>query len=315
VAEDDLADLEGEDDEEDVAVEQEDLNNEPEPEAAATGEDLSILDVDETPDEDVDGVAFAAAGTRLLCIKANRVIASMTGRMAIANGRNDVYLTDQFQQVTAMSIKDKGLRKGLKSMGFALATVNLGKQSVLKARVQKEVIKTTAAVRKVAADKEKAFQQSLAIASVGINRKMFKDVENPLKAHLEGEFRRIGIQGAGRILAHAFNEHGPAYAKQVIELANKIAAMPEEVRDGYVDMMDLQSGVMDEPDEDMVPIGADDSDVEDDEAEFETSDFGETIEAALARPGTRIKAHAAASGKYSVEANQILAGTRPLFSL
>jgi hypothetical protein len=107
----------------------------------------------------------------------------------------------------------------------------------------------------------------------------------------------------------------PAYAKQVIELANKIAAMPEEVRDGYVDMMDLQSGVMDEPDEDMVPIGADDSDVEDDEAEFETSDFGETIEAALARPGTRIKAHAAASGKYSVEANQILAGTRPLFSL
>jgi hypothetical protein len=123
----------------------------------------------------------------------------------------------------------------------------------------------------------------------------------------------MGIVGAGKILAHAFNEHGPAYAKQVIELANKISAMPEEVRDGYVDMMDLQSGVMDEPDEDMVPIGAEGGDEDIDDDEFETSDFGETIEATLARPGTKIKAHAAASGKFSVEANQILAGTRPLF--
>lgn len=305
--EDDDADLE-EDEVEDGEVE--DLSPAVEPEDVVGSEDLSILDIDETNDGETD-VAFASAGTRLMCIKANRIIATMTGRMAVASGRNDQYLTDQFQQVTAMQIKEKGLRKGLKSMGFALATVSLAKQSVLKAQVQKEVVKTTAAVRKVNADKERAFTQSLAIASVGINRKMFKDAENPLRAHLEGEFRRMGITGAGRILAHAFNEHGPAYAKQVIELASKISAMPEEVRDGYVEMMDLQSGLMDEPDEDMVPIGADDEGEDD---EFDEDGFGETIEATLARPGTKIKAHAAASGKYSVEANQILAGTRPMFT-
>lgn len=309
LAEDDLADLE---DEEDGTEVEQDLETKVEPEDVVGSDEMTMLDIDETDDGAVDDVAFAAAGTRLMCIKANRIIATMTGRMAVASGRNDQYLTDQFQQVTAMQIKEKGLRKGLKSMGFALATISLAKQSVLKAQVHKEVIKTTAAVRKVNSDKEKAFTQSLAIASIGINRKLFKDTENPLRAHLEGEFRRMGIQGGGRILAHAFNEHGPAYAKQVIELATKISAMPEEVRDGYVDMMDLGSGVMDEPEEDMVPIGAEEGD---DEDEFDEEDFGQSVEATLARPGTKIKASAAASGKYSVEANQILAGTRPMFTL
>lgn len=304
--EDDLAEEDEESGNGGVAIE--DVQDEPE--EASTDEDVSILDVDETPDNDVEDVAFATAGTRLLAIKANRIIASMTGRMAIASGRNDVYLTDQFQEVTAMQIKQMGLRNGLKSMGFTLAKVTLAKASVLKAQVQKEVHKTTAAVRKVNAEKEKAFEQSLAIASVGINRRLFKNAENPLKAHLEGEFRRLGIRGAGRILAHAFAEHGPAYAKQVIELAKKISAMPEEVRDSYVDALDMDTGVADEPEEDMVPIGADldgDDDLEDE------GFGGDTVEAALARPGTRIQASAAANGKYSVTANEILNGKRPLF--
>jgi len=304
-----------EDLEDDLAEEDEDSGNggveiedvKDEPEEASTDEDVSILDVDETPDNYVEDVAFATAGTRLLAIKANRIIASMTGRMAVAAGRNDVYLTDQFQQVTAMQLQQMGLRKGLKSMGFALAKVTLAKQSVLKAQVQKEVHKTTAAVRKVNAEKEKAFEQSLAIASVGINRSLFKNAENPLKAHLEGEFRRLNIRGANRILSHAFAEHGPAYAKQVIELAKKISAMPEEVRDSYVDALDMDTGVVDETDEDVIPIGAD----MDDEDDLE--DSVETVEAALARPGTSIRASAAASGKYSVTANEILNGKRPLF--
>lgn len=305
--EDDLAEEDEESGNGGVAIE--DVADEPE--EASSDEDVSILDVDETPDADVEDVAFATAGTRLLAIKANRIIASMTGRMAISAGRNDVYLTDQFQEVTAMQLKAMGLRKGLKSMGFALAKVSMAKQSVLKAQVQKEVHKTTAAVRKVNAEKEKAFEQSLAIASVGINRNMFKHAENPLKAHLEGEFRRLNIRGAGRILAHAFAEHGPAYAKSVIELAKKISAMPEEVRDSYVDALDMDTGVVDTPDEDVIPIGAEAEDEFDDDVD---QDFGGgTVEAALARPGTRIQVSAAASGKYSVTANEILNGKRPLF--
>jgi hypothetical protein len=304
--EDDLAEEDEESGNGGVAIE--DVQDEPE--EASTDEDVSILDVDETPDHEVEDVAFATAGTRLLAIKANRIIASMTGRMAIAAGRNDVYLTDQFQEVTAMQIKQLGLRKGLKSMGFALAKVTLAKASVIKAQVQKEVHKTTAAVRKVNAEKEKAFEQSLAIASVGINRNMFKHTENPLKAHLEGEFRRLGIRGAGRILTQAFAEHGPAYAKSVVELAKKISAMPEEVRDSYVDALDMDTGVVDEPEEDVIPIGAD---MEDGEDDLEDEGFGDTVEAALARPGVRVQASAAANGKYSVTANEILNGKRPLF--
>ena len=312
--EDDEADIDelvDEDLEDGQGVSIEDVAEQAEPEAvAATDEDLSILDIDETPDDAVEDVVFASNGTRLLVIKANRVIATMTGRMALASGRNKMYMSDQFQQVTAMEMESKGLRKGLKSMGFALAKVNVGKQSVLEARVKTEVHKTTAAVRRVQGENQKAFEQSLAIASVGINRNMFKGQTNELRAALAGEFRRLGIRGADKIMAHVFAEHGPTYAKQVIELAKKISAMPEQVRDGYVDALDLNTGVMDEPDEDMVPIGSDVNALEEDDVE---DDFGTSIEASLARPAHRISASVAANGKYSVTANEILNGSRPLF--
>lgn len=307
--EDDEDDFDDEDEDEgdEEAVEAEDVADEPE-DLPPTDEDLSILDIDETPDDQVDDVMFATAGTKLMALKGSRVIATMTGRMAVNSGRNDVYLTDQFQEVTAMQLASKGLRRGLKSMGFRLSTINLAKQSVLKAQVQKEVHKTTAAMRKVQAGNAEALEQSLAIAAVGINRNMFKGVENELRAALEGEFRRLGIRGANRIVAHAFAEHGPAYAKTILELANKISAMPEQVRDSYSEALDLNSEVMDEPEEDVIPIGANedfDDDIED--------AFGESIQASLARPGTPIKASVAASGKYSVTANEMLNGTRSLF--
>ncbi len=312
---DDDSDLEADDNPEPVEAEDTHSMDEPE-EVAGNEEDVSILDVDETPDNEVEDVAFATAGTRLLCIKANRIIASMTGRMAINSGRNDVYLTDQFQQVTAMQIEKRGLRAGLKSMGFALAKVNMAKQSLLKAQVAKQVQASVAASRKVVAEKEQAFEQSLAIAAVGINRRMFKAAENPLRAHLEGEFRRMGIANSlsQRVLATAFSEHGTAYAKQVIELAKKISAMPEQVRDGYVEALDLDSGEFDTQDEDMQPIGAevvDDSDIED---EFGEPIGATSVHAALAQPGVplrnqpRTKISAAASGKYSLALNSFLNG-------
>ncbi len=298
---------------EEVAPEAEDVEDEVE-EVASEG-DVAMLDIDETPDDQVDDVAFATAGTKLLVIKGSRVIATMTGRMAVATGRNDMYLTDQFQEVAAMQLKAHGIRKGLKSMGFVLAKVNVNKQSVLQAQVKKEVNKTLTASRKVQADNAKAFEQSLAIAAVGINRQMFKNTENALRAHLEGELRRNGVRGGSRMLANAFSQHGPAYAKQVIELAKKIAAMPEQVRDGYVEALDMDSGAFDEPDEDMVPVGANEDQMGDED--LEDSDFGETIEASLARPAHRLSAStkisAAASGKYSLAANEVLNGSRPLF--
>lgn len=308
--EDDVEEIAEEDEESgDGGIAIEEAADEVEDTAPVSDEDLSILDIDETPDDEVEDVAFATFGTRLMAIKANRIIATMTARMAVNAGRNDVYLSDQFQQVTAMQIQQKGLRKGLKSMGFTLAKVNVSKQSNIKAVVQKQVHKTTAAVRQLQADKEKVLEQSLAIASVGINSQMFKGVQNELKASLEGEFRRLGIRGASKILTRAFAEHGPAYAKQVLELAKKISAMPEEVRDGYVDALDMNDNTMDVQDEDMIPVGAADEDMDDD---FEDG-FGETLHASLARPGTRIQASVAASGKYSVTANEILNGSRPLF--
>lgn len=296
--------------EEEVVAEPEDM--------PGTGNELTMLDVDETPDNATQDVAFASFGTRLMVIKAHRIIATMTSRMARASGREDVYLTDQFQEVAASELQAKGLRRGLRGMGFTLAKVNVAKTAVVNARVQLEVTKTTAAVRKVAASKEAAFQQSLTIAAVGINRRYFNEQPNELRAHLEAELNRAGMRGAGKLLQRAFAAHGPAYAKTIVELANKISAMPQESRDGFVSALDLTSEDMEDDEDTVIPVGAEDAEEvfgEDEGDEGIAPAYeGEDVAASLAIAGVRRPVVASAKpGQYSLTASAILNGDRPLF--
>jgi hypothetical protein len=279
-------------------------------EATADADEMSIMDVDEMDDADNKDIHFATAGTRVLVIKANRIIASMTEGIATKAGRIDVYLTDQYQEVTASEIAKRGLRRGLKAMGFVEARVKIQKNSVIAALVKKEVTKTTAAVRQVANVKQEALEQSLAIASVGINRGFFQKNENVLRAALEEQLIQAGVRNPKRMLTQVFASVGPEYAKQVMQLAQKIAAMPQEARDGYVEALDMTSEDLDEPDEDMIPIGAGDDDEEEDFNDVEE------LSPTMATAGVVMKRrNKVTAGTYSLQASAVLNGDVPLFSL
>lgn len=277
--------------------------------------DMSLLDVDGTDDGDISNVAFASIGTNVLVIKADRIIAKMTKRIAASTNKQDIYLTDQFHQVVASEMNKLGLRAALKATGFALAKVNVSSQTVLEARIKTEVTKTTAAVRRVQASKEAAFTQSLAIAAVGINRNFFKDVSNELKASLETELVAAGVRNPNRILNRAFASSGPAYAKALVTLATKISAMPEENRNSYVEALDMTSENPDsdfeDPNESQEVYGDDaDQDMEIGDEDFETP-----VSASLTSLGvpTRKQVQASVNASVSVTASAILNGSQSLF--
>lgn len=291
------------------------------------GEAQDLVDIDETPDDDVSDVVFAAVNGRLSVIKANRIIATMTERRAIKAKVVDFYLGDQFQEVTAHALDTKGLRQGLKSMGFVMATVNVAKNTVVAARVKALASKTTASVRAQQQEQAKIMEQSLAIASVGVNRRFFKGYENPLKDAITAALITAGVRNASRLVNACFAQHGTAYAQSIVALATKISADTDEVRDNYADSLDLTSG---EIDEDVVPVGAGDDngdpgswDDADDVADVD-QDFAAdiSVEGALATAGVRRQLTASTQsnehrnkGQYSVHASRIIAGDAPLFSL
>lgn len=290
--------------------------------AMAGGESLPLVDVDETPDDDVQNVAFASFGTNLMVIRANRIIATMNKKIAASVDKADVYLSDQFQEVVASEMGKKGLRAGLTQMGFVMARVNVSKSAVINARVQKETLKVTAGVRKVQASKEAAFLQSVAIAAVGINRQFFKDVPNELKASLEDELTAAGVRSPHKLVTKCFASFGPSYAKSIIELATKISAMPQDSRDGYVAALDMTSDEGADMDDSEMADGADGGDdFGGDDVDFIDDQADNTeVSASLATPGfahQRTPLTATVSHKatgYSVQAHAVLTGERPLFS-
>ena len=274
-----------------------------------SAEGIPLVDADGVEDEIEsadDELAVASIGAALHVIRSNRIIASMTKKQAMAAGKAEVYQEDAFPSVVCAEVQKMGLRKGLTSMGFALATVQVQGGKAVKAAIAKQV---TAARIQASADvkaKHAAFAQALAIASVGINRKFFKDAPNDLKAGLETELRAMGVRGATKIVSAMFAQHGIAYASTLVNLATKISAMPEETRDQFAEALDLTDDDLGDADEDTAELESDfDPDAE------EELEVPSTVSAALARPLRSVETRASrTSGSGSVQ--EVLSGTKPL---
>lgn len=307
-------------------VEDEEIGEEGAPAIPGAGaEDMAILDVDGADDEG-DDVVFANIGTSVKVIKANRIIASMSKKVAVKAGHSDVYLGDQFQEVTSVEMNKHGLRAGLKKMGFVLASVNLGRAEVLNKRVEAKANKLTAAVRSQVVAENKALEQCMAIAAVGVNKGYFKDTRNELRAALEAELEAAGVRGAKKLVANVFATKGIDYSKSIITVAKKLSALSEDVRNQHAAALDMvgDEGIDDEsdlmgdsaaPDFQSQFAGDEAQDSDDFVDEFEADDGApQTVAAALARPAyatrTRSEVSAKATG-YSVTAAAILQGKAP----
>jgi len=270
------------------------------------GEDgVPLVDVDQTEDavDDTDDLGFAAIGASLHCIKANRIIATMTKKAAIKAGKDDFYQGDEFPMVVAAEVQSKGLRKGLIAAGFELSKVDVTSSKAVRAAVDKELI--TAKKKVVASEgkSQEAFQQCMAIAAVGMNRNFFKNSPNELSAGLVEDLSAAGVRNAPRIVRAAFAQHGIDYARSLIAMANKLVAMPEETRNQFAEALDMTEAIGDEGDE-----------VEDEGNDFDPDALDDeipaSVSAAVRTPIRSTRVHASSTQRSA--AQEILAGNKPL---
>jgi len=313
------------DDEDDTDTDTEDSDELEVAPVADKADNVALLDVDGTDDEG-DDVVFATVGTRVHAIKANRIVASLGKKVAVKAGHGDMYLSDQFQEVTEVEMQKHGLRAGLKKMGFVLATVNVGSQEVLNKRVEAKAAKLTAAVRRSNQVSNDALNQCLAIAAVGINKQYFKDTRNELRAALEEELQAAGVRGGVSLVRRVFASYGVDYAKSILTVANKLSGLPEVQRNAFASALDMTSdeaGTSTDDEEDLFgdsaspdfqsEFAAGDSDDEFND-EFAEEQAPNTVQAALLRGPIhrRINEVKASSTGYSVNAAAVLSGKAPL---
>ncbi len=205
----------------------------------AVSDALEIVDLDAMDDAETDDVDFVAIDEDVLAIKAGRVIAKLTRAEAARKNILAAYMQDHFERAVRVEMQKTGLRAGLKNCGFVLATVKVpaSKQIALKIAAAKKSIE--AAAIKSAADAKEIRLQATAIACEALNRGQFKGYKNELRAALVAHLEQAGVRGAKAIVAQVFAEKGIEYLQSILALAEKIEAMPEEVRDGYAEQLDL----------------------------------------------------------------------------
>jgi hypothetical protein len=106
----------------------------------------------------------------------------------------------------------------------------------------------------------------------------------------------------------AFAQYGVSYAKSILTLANKISAMPEQVRNQYAEALDLTEDGDFDPD-DALESDVDEEGVMEDEGDFEP--IPASVTAALSSPIRRTGTLLSAGVKTNA-ALQILNGNQSL---
>lgn len=271
-------------------------------------ETLALVDVDEVPD-DIDGeeLNFACSANALHVIRSNRIIASMGPAAARKANAADIYKQQVFHDAIVANIEQSGLRKGLLQAGLQLSRVKLKAAKVTAKLVASKVQAATAKHLTAAKQQQAALEQSLAIAAVGINTNYFKGVQNPLKAALVNELSHAGFRNADRLVAAVFARHGVDYSRSMVTLAQRLAAMSEEARDGYVSALDMVSEEV-ELDDGLTDV---DADFDEDEDELVPLAATTSVTAALTNPARRA-ALLQSKTQVGSSAQAILAGNQSL---
>lgn len=277
-------DLEDDEDDEELVDEIEELSSN----VIEDENTYDLVDVDGIDDADIQGMLFATNGSRLYVLKANRIIAELTKSTAEDIGIEDVYLTDTFEEATLASVQRQGLRAGLQGMGFKLARVNIGASRILNRRVEAMVKKRTAKVLASNKHRDAILAQSLAIASVGINRKFFKGKENVLANALIKDLSNAGVINAEQIINAAFAKHGVDYAYTLLDQAKVLASLDATTRNQFAKAVDLidESGEFVDSTYTVEDTGeVDVIDATKEDLQFEEEEFTESIQASLLSQG------------------------------
>lgn len=246
---------------------------------------MDVVDVDDMPEEvEEEEIDVAVVEAGLLVLRGDRVIAKMTKAEAEEEGIEDEYQSEEFASVVASVCATKGLRRGLSELGFQMATVNLGASHVVKAQVEARARETTKKLEASLKDQSKSLEACLALAAVGINKGFWKDVQNPLRAAVEASLLHAGVQNPKTVASRLFAASGVDYAKAMVTVAQRLAAMPEATRNTLAEALDFTNDQVEE-DEDFVEGEAEDFD-DDDVSDFQDIEAA-TIEAALSKPGRK----------------------------
>lgn len=213
---------------------------------AVESDELDLVDIDGMDDTMTDDVDFVDMGEDVVAVKANRIIATLTRNEAARKGILASYKQDHFERAVRLEMQKSGLRAGLKACGFTLASVKMPAAKQITLQIAAAQKKMTAAAQAQAKSEKEIRLQATAIACEGLNRGLFKGYKNELRASLIENLEQAGLRNAKRVVARAFAEQGVAYLKSVLALAEKIQAMPEEVRDGYAEQLDMTEEPIDE---------------------------------------------------------------------
>lgn len=152
-----------------------------------------------------------------------------------------VFNDDKFGQAFTAAVATDGVEAALQDFGFERINPEIEVEHVVE---QAMMHRAEARVREVEAsfNEERTqyadrYMAALATASLGINRGVFKDLNNPIAARLLASLSQAGVKNAADLIQDAFVQGGNRYNEMLISKAAELVAKPLETQNEIAEMV------------------------------------------------------------------------------
>ena len=245
------------------------------------GDDMEVdlLDLNEdTPTEELslvwlrDAMAIATAK--------NQLVATLVA--ADAGDNADIMETREFATAISHAISKEGLKAAAKRFGFKSVKASVPIAKVVKAQVEKALVEKAAELdsklEKVHAD----FAQSTEIATAGVAKNFWRNVDDPLKKALISELSAVGVRNPQKMVDRVWAIHAPTTLAAILDKARELSKTSVEARNELAAALDMTNYI---PTKKVVAEAEEDPEEDDDEPDEDEDD---TVEARLSKGATAV---------------------------
>lgn len=161
----------------------------------------------------------------------NKPVATLHRSRACAEVR-DIFNNIPFlTKSLAASIEKDGLTKATAdAYGLVPMILKVKASEVIEKAVEDQLSTMEETNEQKREEADQAYEQSIGIAAVGINRNVFADTKNVLAEELIDKFEEMGVDDAREVVESCFMNCGEDYIRSILAKANEYKTKPTEVR-------------------------------------------------------------------------------------
>lgn len=244
--------------------------------------DVNLLESED--DLPVEELSLVWIKDKLAIASATKILATLDEKDAGNNA--DIMQTAEFASIISHAVEKQGLKAACKDLGFKPVIAKVNIKNVVEAKVKQELANKAKELEDKLEAVASDFNQAAELATAGVVKNFWQNVQDPLKAALVAELATVGLRNPTKLVDRVWEVHASKLLRTILDKAKELSKKSVTARNELAETLDLVKYVPTKV------VAETDEDEDDSEEQDEDEDGEDTVESRLSAAAIPVEAGA-----------------------